>query len=130
MCGLSELVTSCLTSSKSSRQKSYDDDDGVEIEIVGTLKKSKSKKTKVLCPAHANIKKENPNISPFLKSSQFTDVPPTIRFYTKGTKVRNLILFSFILNLTGHKTHKENSITINLVSQQSSSDCHASDTVS
>ncbi|EGT33722.1 hypothetical protein CAEBREN_32149 [Caenorhabditis brenneri] len=85
MCGLSELVTSCLTSS---RQKSFDDNDDVEIDIVGTLKKSKTKKnkSKVICP-HANVKKENGNSSPFLKSSLFTDVPPTIRFYTKGTKV-------------------------------------------
>ncbi|PIC38692.1 hypothetical protein B9Z55_010615 [Caenorhabditis nigoni] len=87
MCGLSELVTSCLTSSKSSRQKdSFDDDDDVPIEIVGTLKKSKSKKKKQ-CPPNITIEKKNGNSLPFLKSSQFTDVPPTIRFYTKGTKV-------------------------------------------
>lgn len=92
MCGLSELVTSCLTSS---RLKAIDEEDEEEncndIEIVGlskTTTKVKRSKKVLSCPiVSSSTKKENGNAAPFLKSSQFTDVPPTIRFYTKGTKV-------------------------------------------
>ncbi|CAI2347509.1 unnamed protein product [Caenorhabditis sp. 36 PRJEB53466] len=75
MCGLTELVTSCL-SSKSSRDEEEEQEESEESPIAS------KKGPRGLCSS-----KRNDNIQPFLRTSQFTNVPPTIRFYTKGTKV-------------------------------------------
>lgn len=82
MCGLSDLVSSCLSSSKSSRQQTQSKNNGDTT--IASLKVTHSTP---LCNT-----KNDCTSAPFLKASQFTNVPPTIRFYTKGTKV---VVFRF-----------------------------------
>lgn len=61
MCGLTDLVSSCL--SKASSASSRSTSSGQQHQ-------------------------------PFLRASLFTGVPPTIRFYTKGTKGKNKCIHS------------------------------------
>ncbi|CAD6185802.1 unnamed protein product [Caenorhabditis auriculariae] len=81
MCGLTELVHACLA--KSSSSTSNDENHmvyGTFPIIAGSL-----------CNASAMSRllagTANSSTQPFLRGSLFTGVPPTIRFYTKGTKV-------------------------------------------
>ncbi|CAB3402748.1 unnamed protein product [Caenorhabditis bovis] len=79
MCGLSELVTSCLTSSK--RLNGEDEEEEVDCPTSSNA---------VLCNGKRKTSSSSSTpttAQPFLRASQFTGVPPTIRFYTKGTKV-------------------------------------------
>lgn len=59
MCGLTDLVSQCLTGGAKSRASS------AQIGIVSGTNEPQ----------------------PFLRSSLFSNIPPTVRFYTKGTKV-------------------------------------------
>ncbi|KAF8359016.1 ttll-4, partial [Pristionchus pacificus] len=73
MCGLSELVSSCLSASKSSRDSSPDQRTTKDnTESIGDTGSSNGSTEKT---------------QPFFRCSQFSNVPPTVRFYTKGTKV-------------------------------------------
>ncbi|GMT19416.1 hypothetical protein PFISCL1PPCAC_10713 [Pristionchus fissidentatus] len=74
MCGLSELVSSCLSSSKSrARSRSTSPNGDTKEEYKGSLSDG--------------VDGRSDKSQPFLRSSQFSNVPPTVRFYTKGTKV-------------------------------------------
>ncbi|CAI5444719.1 unnamed protein product [Caenorhabditis angaria] len=93
MCGLSDLVTSCLSSSKSSiipssSSSSISRNDPL---ILSDPNETPTSSTSASSASQSNIlcgkNKEKKNTNPFLKSSQFSGVEPTIRFYTKGTKV-------------------------------------------